>query len=343
MDTEAPSRPDPNSPPIYRRILPGLLLAAGLALLGLVLQRSGLDPGDLLRQVTSPLHLLLAALLTFLLQRWAYALRFRSLLHTMGLDMGWRLLMEVEYMTMFFAGVIPFKLFVPAKALLIRRLSQVPLDRGISICTLEFFVESVTVIAITLLSIPTVFRGLPYLSLGRVQLLVAAIAAAMAAFFLLPRSRLESLQRWAESLRPRPLRRAGEFAVRMVLAVRTGWGGSLRSPAMAGVAAGQALVVLVSVTIVELLFLSTGRWVDPLQVAAVLYTSVLIGSVTQIPSGLGVREASMVFLFTALGVPPAPAFFVTLAIRLLILLVMVPGYILSLRLGIRLVEEGANI
>jgi uncharacterized protein (TIRG00374 family) len=100
-----------------------------------------------------------------------------------------------------------------------------------------------------------------------------------------------------------------------------------------------ALNLVISALIIESLFLSADFFVPFIWVLIVFITGAFIGGITTIPGGLGVREAAMILLFNELGVPNETNVIVVLLSRLVTLIPMTIGYILSLRLGISFLKN----
>lgn len=86
---------------------------------------------------------------------------------------------------------------------------------------------------------------------------------------------------------------------------------------------------------IELVLMSFYGYVPFLWVLTISVVSVLIGGLSQIPGGLGVRELTVVFLLTFLGVPYNVSIVLTFVQRLFTLFPIIIGYILLLGLNFK--------
>jgi len=90
--------------------------------------------------------------------------------------------------------------------------------------------------------------------------------------------------------------------------------------------------ILISLT-TELLFISYYTYVPFLWVLTISVVAVLIGGISQIPGGIGLKEVTLVGLFVFLGVPADVSLVVALLLRLFTLVPIAIGYIFVAKLG----------
>ncbi len=331
--SDPPVTPPPSSkqPGERGRLLKLVLVVAGLLLLAVLLLKSGIAV-DVLFQVQQPLYLVPAAAL-IVLEILLLAARLQALLRAQGRDAPLREALSIELMNRFFSLYLPLKLNVPLKAALLQRLGRASLADGLALSSVEVVLDTAAAFLLGFVALPLVLPGLRPFALSWILPLLAGCLVLL----------LFAPERWWEAVTARAspahsrgrLRRLFQF----LLDVRYTWRRMFRSRHLGMAVVWLAAIQFNAAVIMQLLFFSAGVSLSFLPALVLSRAALLAGNVTQIPGGLGAREAAMVVLFSPLGVPAAVSLYASLASRVLVLLPAILGYLLSLRLGVKWVER----
>lgn len=260
------------------------------------------------------------------------SLRMRYLLLVVGeRKKSLKDLAVIEYVSKYIYYITPFKLYIPAKALMLNKVCKVEKKNAVSVVTFEYALDMTTVIFFSFLGIYIFFRGLYSAGSFQIKYILLVIIILFLIFFKIPYGFFDSVEE--KMVRFIPILLTGYVAVlfRALRAIRGGWLTLLSNRrTYYNVLPLMAIMTILAILIQECLFLSLNYYVPLLWIAAVLYSSLFTGGVSNIPGGLGVREGTTVALYMLLGVPKEIAIIVAILGRLLTLIPLILGYLFSL-------------
>ena len=310
-----------------------LLFLIGLGVLAYVIWRLNIDV-SVVYLIAYPRYVLVAALL-ILSMPMLLGLRMNYLLLSINdIRPPLKELCIIEYINKFLLYIAPFKLHLPAKAVLLKKMCKVKASDSVSVITLEYALDSSITIFVGIVGALVLFKNLPYISLIEIRNLLLIIILCIIAFFCLPSSAFESLLRKSERITINVIKKPVSFALQTIKAIRETWRSLLFNRRMYYILPITALFWGITVLATESLFLSTGHYVPLHWILVVMTCGIVVGGVTTIPGGLGVREATMVLLYSVLGVPGEISVVVVLVSRLLAVIPICVGYVLSLHMGL---------
>lgn len=267
----------------------------------------------------SPLLFLLAFLPMFLVPL-LQAMRFGYLLALRSSHCSLAFLVQLHFAERFFTPILPFRLNLPVKALLLQKGGGVEMDKGLAITVLDYLFETGITLAIAVAGAPLLIRT-PIYILGLV------VVGLVAAFFIVTPERIRA---WSERLRARG---RGRRALEFLHDLRLESGALLRDVRLLGFLPFLALSQLLLLATGVLLLASVGAAVPWTTFLVILNASVLLGNATAIPSGWGARELTLTALLGSAGVPLGSALLFSVMLRATTLLPMVFGYGFAVRLG----------
>ena len=296
------------------------LALLGLALLIVLILKLNIDI-SVLYSIEQPIYILLAFLLTMLVML-LYAYRVNRLLMIVGEPkQDIKELSIIEFISAYIYHITPIRLNIPAKAVMLIKICNVRTKNAISLTTFEFTLDTLILFLIALMGVYVVLEKFlsnpPVLKFATLTFFVFILI-----FFLIPREVFYSGQKKVSNRYIRML-------IRVVSIIRGGWADLLTNKKMYyEIMPLTILIFLIGAIGIEFLFNSYGYKAPITWVIVVTYSAFFIGSITTIPSGLGVREAAMVWLYSELGVPTDTALGVALMSRILITLIIIVGYVL---------------
>jgi len=312
-----------------------LLYILGLILLIAFVYFSGIDLSPIFN-VQNP-ALIILAFAFFILQFVVLAARMGFMLKTLGEKKPKILtLIEMEFFGKFVYYIAPFRLNIPAKALALNKVSGVKKGNALSMTSLEYALDSGFLLFLSIVGVFFFTQGLPYVSIDRGIIFLALFFSLGVIFFKTPLKLFEKLveKTTGHSL---PLR-ALNLGFRLVKKIRETWTRVLFHRNMYPILALLVLNWALRVICFELLFLSYGVYMPLGYIVTGMAAAIFLGGISQIPGGLGVREAAMVLLFSQLGathgVTAGIALSVVLIDRLFSLAPIALGYFASLKIGI---------
>jgi uncharacterized protein (TIRG00374 family) len=200
----------------------------------------------------------------------------------------------------------PVKLGIPLRVYLYRQKLGIPVSKGSALIAIETILGLLLPVIIALVGIATIFTAVEY----RIPLiaLVLLIAIAITVIIVEPRKLLG----WTRRL---PFRSKMERFIQAISEFRFG----LVSTHWASLLVTSALLILAYVNAaVRLLFISRGLGAD----ASILHLfyaqriAFVAGSLSMIPMGLGVRDASLTLLLIGMGIPRETCILVSIVERM---------------------------
>lgn len=315
-----------------RRIGSIVLVVIGIVILLLLIWKINID-FSIIYTVKKPIYILFAALLT-LAAPLVTAFRMKYFLLTVGKNTPMKEIITVEYINKLLYYVAPFKLNVPAKGLLLNKMCGVRKDDSASIVTFEYSLDTSIMLAIGFVGAVLLLDNLSFPF--KAEYLLLFFIACVIVFFCIPSTIFDELLRRAEQIRNKMVNRVSVFILGTAKAIRVTWINLAFNRKIPWIMFITAIMWALSILIMEVLFLSLTYYVPLMWILVVSCCGLFVGGITTIPGGLGVREATMVFLYSALGVPQEMSIIVVLLARLLTIVPIIVGYIASLRAGLKL-------
>lgn len=248
------------------------------------------------------------------------ALRFRYLLGLQMRPPTFSILTEVHYAERFLMPLLPFRMSLPAKALLLHRAGSVGLDVGLSAAILDNALETGVTLGIAAVGAPLLARTTLYL-LGAV-----ALGLGVAFVVLTP----DRLGRWCSRLRESS---RSHRLIAFLKDLRIQAGRMLTNPRFFGLLPFMLLNQLMTLAAMDLLLRSIGYSLSWGMILAIANTGLLLGNATAIPSGWGARELTLTGLLSLAGIPAAGAVWVAVMFRVLTMPPAVVGFIAAARIG----------
>jgi uncharacterized protein (TIRG00374 family) len=310
-----------------------IFLLLGLAVLVYLLAKMDINFSDVIHSVKLPGYVILAALIVTAIPL-INALRMRFIIFPMGKKMlPLHDLFTIEYIYKFLSNVMPFKLNVPAKAVLLNRMCGVRLSNGASVVSFEYALDSAIVIVFGFLGAFAYFRNDTRISFASIEYFISITFLCSIAFFSIPSDYFGKLLSKADRIPVKAVRLVITSGFKLLWSIRGTWATLILHREMIKVLALTAIVWGSSILINEFLFLSIGRYVPPTWILVAICSGIFIGGISTIPGGLGVREATMVLVYSYLGIPNDASVAVVLLGRVLSALPVVTGYLYSLKIG----------
>lgn len=316
-----------------------ILLLLGLGALAYILARMDVDIARVIESVKSPIYIVLAALI-YIAIPFINALRMKLIIFPIERKMlPIRDLFMIEYIYKFLSNVMPFKLNIPAKALLLNKKCGLKLSSGASAVSFEYALDSGITIFFGFLGVIAYFRDDPRISLISIQYFILIALAGIVIFFSIPAHYFEIALLYSETFRIKILQKIAVFLVKVTTAIRVTWARILLDRKMFSVLLTTILIWGAAILGTMLLFMSTNNYVPPTWILVVMSVGIFMGGISTIPGGLGVREATMVVMYSALGVSTEASVANVLMGRLMTFLPVLIGYVVSVRAGTELLEE----
>ncbi len=279
-----------------------LYLLGFLILIGLIIY-SGTDWSVLLK-IERPEFILLSIVVTNFVLIVLHSLKMRYLLKTLDAKTSFKKLIKIEYINKFAYFVFPSRLNIPVKAFLYHKLFNMGKGNAISVTTYEYALTIGAQLLIILAGIYFLLQGkLPYGSIHSLFFFVAFIASSIIVFFLLPLKLFDKIIS-AGNKRNNILARITVKAAKAFKAIRTTWVKLFFHKNMfLRVLPLIAIIFILRAISFELIFLSFGIYVPLSYILVSLELSLLAGLLSQIPGGLGAKEATLAFFLNHFGTP----------------------------------------
>lgn len=310
-----------------------ILFIIGLGALAYILIRMDVNVAGVIKSVKSPVYVLLATLVV-VATPVIIAIRMKFFIDTIEKkNIALKDLFMIEYIYKFLLNVMPFKLNLPAKAMLLNKKYGLKLSNGASIVSFEYALDSGVIICFGFLGVISYFREDPRISLLSIKYFIFIVLSGSTIFFLIPSKYFELVLTYAETFRIKTIQKIATFLVKMVIAIRISWVKILLDRKMYAVLFTTILIWGAAILVNMLLFMSTNNYVPPTWILVVMSVGLFVGGISAIPGGLGVREATMVVLYSALGVSAETGVAVVLLNRILSTLPIIIGYLYSIKIG----------
>ncbi|MBT4192086.1 MAG: flippase-like domain-containing protein [Candidatus Diapherotrites archaeon] len=280
-------------------------------------------------------ELIVLALAIFLLSICIIGIRMRFFLKALGEKHNYfSELLKIEFINKFVYYVFPTRLNVPVKALILNKKLGVKKSTTLSITTFEYALDTGFMFVLGLVALSFVFQNMfDAVTLNNLFLTVGLLFVLIILFFLVPLKIFNKTLSFFSKIKNNFLKKVLVFAAKIFVSIREIWPKLLFNkqtiPAIIILAINWILISLTT----ELLFISYYTYVPFLWVLTISVVAVLIGGISQIPGGIGLKEVTLVGLFVFLGVPADVSLVVALLLRLFTLVPIAIGYIFVAKLG----------
>lgn len=310
-----------------------LLLLVGLGAFAYVFARVDIDIVEVFKSVKSPRYAFFAALI-YVAMPILNALRMKFIIHPIEKKIpSMHDLFAIEYIYKFLSNVVPFKLNVPAKVVLLSKKCRMKLSSGASVVSFEYALDSAIVIIFGFLGAFAYLRNDTRISFASIEYFIVIIFFSSAAFFSIPTDYFGKLLNHSEHISLKLIRVVTTFGIKILWAIRGTWAKLLFHREMIKVLATTAIIWGNAILLNEFLFLSTELYVPPTWILVAMSSGIFIGGISTIPGGLGVRDATTVLVYGYLGIPNYASVAVVLLNRILSTLPIIIGYIYAVKIG----------
>ncbi len=310
------------------RIKALILLLVGAGILLYIIKITKIDL-TVVYSIKYPAYIVLA-LLFVMLTRIGVALRLKTLLRSIGKPRPFEDAIKIDFISRFLYYVSPFKLNVPAKAILLNKKSNISLRESAALVSFEYALDTVLSVVLGIAGVLFLFKNT---SLTSITYIVSFVVLLFAIFISMPDRILEAIDKKFNQIRHARLQKTLSRISSSIIAMRGTWINILFNRQMYPVLFITIIAEIISGYSSKFIFLSMGYDVPLIPIILVVAAAGVAGGVSNIPGGLGVMEAAMVLLFTNLDVPKDISIAFVLIYRLSTLAPILTGYIFSLRLG----------
>jgi uncharacterized protein (TIRG00374 family) len=239
-------------------------------------------------------------------------------------------LIEIEFANKFVYYVFPSRINVPTKAFFVDRVFGTGKKNALFLTTFEYALDSSILLLVSFVGLAFFIQGVPQDYLQQVTIVSVLVLAGLAFYFLFPVRWFEKAKGFVGKL-PWLLGKIGVRAIEFFVIARSKWKTFMFSKEIVAL---SFVVFALQVFSLALLFLAYDI-VPPslLEIAWVYAMSLVIGGISQIPGGLGVRETALGFLFSFVGIQLETGIAVALVFRAFTVFPVLAGYHFALKLG----------
>lgn len=241
-------------------------------------------------------------------------------------------LVEIEFINKFFYYVLPGRINIPIKALLLNKMCQTPKSKALSITIFEFVLDISFMIFFGLIGLSLFFQKFSTISIEKIIITVIILFGIVIAFFAMPIKTFKRTFINLGKVRVGLLKKLFMYLEKIVLRLRETWPQIIFNRQMVFVVPLILISWVMTVAGNEMIFLAYGYYVPVMWVLTVTAVSLIIGGLSQIPGGIGAREVTTVVLLTFLGVDPNMAVISSVIGRLFTIAPAVIGYLYLLTL-----------
>ncbi len=310
------------------RIKALILLLVGAGILLYIIKITNVDI-SIVYSIKYPAYILLA-LLFVMLTRIGVAFRLRKLLNSIEKHRPFGEVITIDFISRFLYSISPFKLNVPAKAILLHKKSNISLKESAAIVSFEYALDTVITVVLGIAGVLFLFKNT---SLASITYIVSFVMLLFAIFVSMPDRFFEIVDKKFNQIQHVKLQKTLSGTISSIVAMRGTWINILFNKQMYPILIITIVSEIISAYSAKFIFLSMGFDIPLVWVLLVVAAATVTGGVSNIPGGLGVMEATMVILFTSLQVPYDISVAFVLIYRLSTLAPILTGYIFSLRLG----------
>jgi len=305
-----------------------ILLLVGLGILLYIIKITKIEY-SVINSIKYPAYIVLA-LLFVMLTRFSAALRLNNLLRSIDKSRPFHEALIIDFISKFLYYISPFKLNVPAKAILLNKKSNISLRESVALVSFEYALDTVITVSLGIAGVSILFKNT---SLTSITYIVSFVMLMFAFFISMPEGFFQSMDKKFSQIKHVKLQKMLSHVSGSIFAIRGTWINIIFNRQMYPI----LLITFFSNIIVgysaKFIFLSMGYDVPLIPLIMVVAASTVTGGVSNIPGGLGVMEATMVILFTSLEIPMDISIAFVIIYRLSTLAPILTGYIFSLRLG----------
>jgi len=241
---------------------------------------------------------------------------------------------KIEWINKFIYNITPAKLNVPTKAVLYNKLCAVDLRKGMTFVTFEYFLDVILMLLIAAVGGYVVFQNIENVSTLSIGYLIGALLIGAVVFFSMPLRAFNFLIKKADKIHSVRIKKGIIFALDTLKTLKSVGVSLMFSKHLTIILLFSAIIATLPTIILSLLFLSIGHSVPVIWTLAITNSAIIVSGVTGIPGGIGIREASMVYLFSMLGIPVEVSTLAVLLARGLTIIPIVTGYALAAHVGV---------
>lgn len=312
-----------------------ILLSVGLGILLYVIRIADVDL-SIIYSIKDPFYIILA-LLFVIITRLVIALRLKRLLNSIETPANrpYQEVMIIDFISKFFYYISPFKLNVPAKAILLNKKSNISMRDSASVVSFEYALDTGITIVLGISGVTFLFQNTSLTAMTYILFL----AGLFGVFFIgMPLRFFEIFDMKINQIRQEKVKKILSRISGLVLAIRGVWLKMLFNRQMYPILIITVISYIFAGYASKFIFLSTGMDIPFFWIILVEAAAMVAGGVSNIPGGLGVMEATMVLLYTNLGVPGDISITYVLVYRLFTLVPILIGYFFFVHLGTKYIK-----
>ncbi len=270
------------------------------------------------------------------------AFRTKYLLHLLNEKVEWKFLYKLEYITKFVYNFVPSQFTAPIKALILSGKTKIARTKSISITSFEYAIDIGTVLLLSAVGVYFLFAGLPYLTIDKFLIFAGIFIIGLLIFFLIPLKVFYYFIEFGNKNSNKIFSKYFTMFFRTLLTIREVWTELLFNKHAYFLIPVILVIWGLSVLSYWLIFQGFGIYVPFGYILVIMASSSLLGTVSQIPSGLGVRDATMILMYSYINVSTEISLSVVLLDRIVILFFLAIGYYFFIKEGKTYIENAEN-
>jgi len=310
-----------------RKIVSSILFLVGIGLFIFVIWKLNIRE---LPSVKNWSYILLSFIVTLCLPLIP-SVRMHYFLKSLGNNLSFKHLIEIEYMNKFLYYIAPAKLNLPAKVLLYNKKCGVKGSDASGSVSIEYGIDVTIQIIIALLGVSLILASVfETIASYKFILMASLVYGLILFFFFVP----DGIMLKISNLKVPLIKKYFTYFINFIIGTRASCKTILKN------VKSMTKIILISIALwmivfvrIDLLFKGMDITVPIMYIAIVSCASLVIGGVSNVPGGLGIREASAIYLYAFLGVQESAAMVVVVMDRLLMLGIVIIGLVLFLREG----------
>ena len=277
----------------------------------------------------------LASIIMYLMFFPASGLRIKYLLNSIeNKSTDIKSLIKIEFISKYVYFVTPSKLYLPAKAIMLGKKAGIKKTVGMAIVSFEYSMDTAITIMLTLWGAAYLFNGTFDMSLSNLVYILMAIIALIFIPISMPKKTMDILSERSERFKNKYIKDNTTIMLNIIKTTRSTWHYIIFNKKMQYIMPITLLQILLASISTKFLFLSMSADVSLYWIIMVNSASVLVGGISQIPGGIGIRESAAIFLYAALGIAKETAIIVVLITRIFTIIPAILGYWYSLNSNI---------
>ncbi len=307
-----------------------ILSFIGLILLLYFIKTLNFQPSTLL-QIKQPQFIPLS-IAAYILFFPVSAIRAKYLLKSVNHENhSTKTLTEIEFISKYIYLITPSKLYLPAKAILLNKLCNIKKSTGLAIVTFEYGIDVFITILLALIGSLFLFRETLNIPTARLIYILITITAIVLIYISMSGKIIEHSSKKVNTLKNKFIKKNAARFITIIKVTRNTWSELIFNKKMKYILPLTIIQITLTAISTKLLFLSLSTNVPIHWIIIVSATAVLIGGISQVPGGIGIREATGVLLYSTLGIPKEISLIVVLITRMYTLFPLLIGYTYSMK------------